>query len=137
MMRVKNIVKMCWLLSLIYVGSNQAIAAQSVTFYHNDILGSAVATTDENGNLCWRENYQPYGNKLKNEDDYNASTAGCGLDDNQRGFTGHVHDKEIGLTYMQARYLDPVIRRFMEVDPIGVILGNQVYLVDLNWLMKL
>ncbi|MCP4491509.1 MAG: hypothetical protein GY820_29985, partial [Gammaproteobacteria bacterium] len=106
--------------------SSQGFAVQSITFYHNDVLGSPVAATDENGNICWREDYQPYGEKLNNNDGHEPSTAGCGLDDNQRGYTGHVHDKDIGLTYMQARYYDPVIGRFMGIDPIGVQLGDQV-----------
>ena len=35
------------------------------------------------------------------------------------GYTGHKHDKSIGLTYMQARYYDPVIGRFYSNDPVG------------------
>ena len=35
------------------------------------------------------------------------------------GFTGHKFDKDLGLSYMQARYYDPVIGRFMSNDPIG------------------
>ncbi|MCP4234632.1 MAG: hypothetical protein GY770_13780, partial [Aestuariibacter sp.] len=109
------------LLIAILLISSQSFAAQSTTFYHNDMLGSPVATTDENGNICWREDYQPYGAKLENNDGYEPSTAGCGLDDNQRGYTGHVHDKDIGLTYMQARYYDPVVGRFMGIDPVGPV----------------
>ncbi len=114
-----------WFLLLIAMIGNQAYAAQAITFYHNDMLGSPVATTDEFGNLCWRESYKPYGEKLDNDDGHEPSTAGCGLDDNQVGYTGHVHDKDIGLTYMQARYYDPVVGRFMGIDPVGVVLGVQ------------
>ena len=106
--------------------SCQAYATQSITFYHNDLLGSPVAATDENGDLCWREDYQPYGDKLENEDAYEPATTGCGLDDNQIGYTGHVIDKDLGLTYMQARYYDPIVGRFMGVDPVGIQLDNQV-----------
>jgi RHS repeat-associated protein len=35
------------------------------------------------------------------------------------GYTGHVEDKALGLTYMQQRYYDPVIGRFYSNDPIG------------------
>ncbi|MEL7546878.1 MAG: RHS repeat-associated core domain-containing protein, partial [Pseudomonadota bacterium] len=35
------------------------------------------------------------------------------------GYTGHVQDYRSGLTYMQARYYDPVIGRFLSTDPIG------------------
>jgi RHS repeat-associated protein len=38
---------------------------------------------------------------------------------NQPGYTGHVQDAATGLTYMQARYYDPVIGRFLATDPIG------------------
>ncbi len=35
------------------------------------------------------------------------------------GFTGHLEDTDIGLTYMQQRYYDPVIGRFYSNDPVG------------------
>jgi len=35
------------------------------------------------------------------------------------GFTGHITDTETGLTYMHARYYDPVIGRFLSPDPVG------------------
>jgi len=38
--------------------------------------------------------------------------------DNQAGFTGHMKDSETGLNYMQARYYDPVIGRFLSIDPV-------------------
>ncbi len=66
---------------------SSAYAAESITFYHNDILGSPVAVTDVNGNLCWRENYRPYGEKLLNVDEPDPVNPLCGLDDNQRGYT--------------------------------------------------
>ena len=34
---------------------------------------------------------------------------------------GHIRDKSTGLTYMQARYYDPVIGRFLAEDPVGVL----------------
>ncbi|WP_220465316.1 MULTISPECIES: RHS repeat-associated core domain-containing protein [unclassified Colwellia] len=35
------------------------------------------------------------------------------------GYTGHKFDTDIGLSYMQARYYDPVIGRFYSNDPVG------------------
>ncbi|WP_222937636.1 RHS repeat-associated core domain-containing protein [Spartinivicinus ruber] len=40
---------------------------------------------------------------------------------NRRGFTGHVQDRDLGLVYMQARYYDPVLGRFMAIDPVDVL----------------
>lgn len=53
------------------------------------------------------------------------------------GFTGHVQDTATGLTYMQQRYYDPVVGRFLSVDPIvtdfntGKLFGRYTY-VDNN-----
>ncbi|MCL1132701.1 RHS repeat-associated core domain-containing protein, partial [Shewanella sairae] len=33
------------------------------------------------------------------------------------GYTGHLQDPDLGLTYMQARYYDPLIGRFYSNDP--------------------
>jgi len=36
------------------------------------------------------------------------------------GYTGHVTDALTGLSYMQQRYYDPTIGRFLSIDPVGV-----------------
>ena len=79
-----------------------------VTYYHNDLQGSPVATSDENGAELWRENYKPYGETLTSSNS-----------DNKIGYAGHNADKPTGLIYMQARYYDPIVGRFMGVDPVG------------------
>jgi RHS repeat-associated protein len=40
------------------------------------------------------------------------------------GYTGHDMDQDTGLTYMQQRYYDPVIGRFLSVDPIAADVGS-------------
>ncbi|NMR26315.1 RHS repeat-associated core domain-containing protein [Pseudoalteromonas sp. NEC-BIFX-2020_015] len=37
------------------------------------------------------------------------------------GYTGHKFDTDLGLSYMQARYYDPVIGRFYSSDPVGTL----------------
>lgn len=87
-----------------------AFAAEKVTYYHFDALGSPVAATDEQGNVVWRETYQPYGERIRKEP---ASSA------NPRWYTGHPEDAETGLLYLGARYYDPVLGRFYAVDPVA------------------
>lgn len=95
-----------------------------VVVYLNDPLGSAIAAFDENGEECWQENYTPYGKKTV-EEDSNFIRTGCGLVPEERGFTGHTEDYyETGLVYMQQRYYDPTIGRFMSVDSVGPIQGD-------------
>ncbi len=71
-------------------------------YTHFDSQGSAGAVT-------WRERYAPFGEELLNPAANNDNTA----------YTGHLKDDTTGLTYMQARYYDPIIGRFLATDPIG------------------
>ncbi|WP_428240571.1 RHS repeat-associated core domain-containing protein [Gynuella sp.] len=99
----------------LYFLAAQPHAEILTTYYHNDALGSPVAATNELGKVIWKENYMPYGSKVENQD----------LKTNNRiGYTGHEHDPDTGLTYMQARYYDPVLGRFYAVDPVGFVETN-------------
>ncbi|GLQ21847.1 RHS repeat-associated core domain-containing protein [Algimonas porphyrae] len=49
----------------------------------------------------------------------------CGV----TGFTTHANDCETGLTYMQARYYDPVSSRFTSVDPVGFMTDRRTGMV--------
>jgi RHS repeat-associated protein len=83
-------------------------AVERITYYHTDALGSPTAATDQQGNVVWRETYEPYGERIKKVP---ASST------NARWHTGHVLDAETGLQYAGARYYDPVLGRFMGTDP--------------------
>ncbi len=84
----------------------QASVQETVKYIHTDALGSIVAVTNANGQVIERRAYEPYGAQL--------------LADMQDGpgYTGHVQDAATGLVYMQQRYYDPQIGRFLSVDPI-------------------
>ena len=84
-------------------------AVETITYYHNDALGSPVAATDESGNLLWREAYLPYGERLQKQDN----------NTNDTWFTGKQEDKATGLSYFGARWYDPVLGRFTGIDPVG------------------
>ena len=97
------------LLWLLMVGT--VFAVEQIIYYHSDALGSVVATTDENGDVLWRESYRPFGSRIDNT----VSTK-----DNTPFYTGKPHDDETGLSYFGARYYDPFIGRFIGIDPEGV-----------------
>jgi RHS repeat-associated protein len=78
-------------------------------YTHFDSQGSAVAATSAAGAVTWRERYAPFGEELLNPTANNDNTA----------YTGHLKDDATGLNYMQARYYDPIIGRFLSTDPIG------------------
>lgn len=81
-------------------------ANASVGFLHTDPLGSPIAKTDATGAVVETSEYEPYGLLLNRANDDRA------------GYTGHVQDSATGLTYMQQRYYDPSIGRFLSVDPV-------------------
>ena len=80
--------------------------AITVKYQHTDALGSPVAVTSQAGTVIERTNYDPYGGAIGKVID--------GV-----GYTGHVMDPLTGLTNMQQRYYDPLVGRFLSVDPVA------------------
>ncbi len=109
MKHLKHIVNCAALLIALLSGA-LANAATTITYYHNDLLGSPVAATDASGHVIWRESYRPYGERLTNDP---ASTG------NDVWYTSRRQDADTGLVYMGARYYDPVEGRFVSRDPVG------------------
>lgn len=87
------------------------VANGAASYPLTDHIGTAYMVTNANGVVLSGQtfNYTPFG------ESYGANDPG---DNNQQGYTGHIAD-ETGLTYMKARYYDPVIGRFLQTDPIG------------------
>lgn len=75
---------------------------------HADHLGTARAGTAVGGTLLFEDFHTPFGESLIHPD----------ATDDQGDYTGHIRDKATGLTYMQARYQDPLIGRFLSIDPV-------------------
>ena len=83
--------------------SNAVLATK---YQHTDALGSPLVVTNEVGAVIERSNYEPFGAIVGN-----SSRSGI-------GYTGHIMDGVTGLTYMQQRYYDQSIGRFLSVDPV-------------------
>ena len=102
-----------WMLGLLLCSGGWLAQAQTtVEYIHTDALGSVVAVTNEAGQVIERFDYEPYG-AIIGQPNYGGI-----------GFTGHVQDAATGLTYMQERYYDPQMGRFLSVDPVTAYDGN-------------
>ena len=80
-------------------------AAEVVTYYHNDHLGSPVVGTDSSGAVVWQQAYDPWGLKITTNTD-------------ARGYTGNWLDEETGLADHKARWYTSSIGRFTAIDPV-------------------
>ncbi|QEX16439.1 hypothetical protein FRZ44_17320 [Hypericibacter terrae] len=88
-------------------GGARRVGLSTTTWVHRDNLTSFRVESDGTGAVAWRANYRPYGERL-------VTVAGV---TESKGFIGERHDDETGLLYLNARYYDPVLARFIQADP--------------------
>jgi RHS repeat-associated protein len=78
-------------------------------YVHTNYLGSTeVRSLASTGQVQRRHYYTAYGEA------WNSVVDGM-------GYTGHEMDANTGLTYMQQRYQDPVLGRFISPDPVETL----------------
>lgn len=83
---------------------------------HTDHLGGTNVVTDSSGNLNQTLSYYPFGSTRINQQQ--------GSFNERNKFTGHDFDDQTGLYYMQARYENPSIGRFISEDPSFLDIGR-------------
>lgn len=93
------------ILMMLSILVHAAPQVETVTYYYTDPQGTVLATADASGNITSTADYRPYG------------TQAIGSVAPGPGYTGHINDPDSGLVYMQARYYEPSIGRFLSIDP--------------------
>jgi RHS repeat-associated protein len=98
-----------------YTSGGSTVAYQTddraMWFIFGDIQGSATVvmeTGDPATAVVHRNAYTPYG----------TIRGDAGITDTERGWLGQTADTVTGLTYLNARYYDPAIGRFLSPDPL-------------------
>jgi RHS repeat-associated protein len=84
---------------------------KKILFYHADHLGSTNVVTDLAGDVVESTEFYPFGRTRHEHKNGFAA-------DYQ--YTGKELDKETGLMYYEARYMDAVTGRFVSVDPLAM-----------------
>jgi RHS repeat-associated protein len=92
-------------------------ASLRIRYYHQDHLGSSAAISDATGAVMDETAFYPFG-QPRNE--YQPKRI---REDYQ--FTQKEQDRESGLDYFEARYLNPLLGRFISPDPKADSDGRQ------------
>jgi RHS repeat-associated protein len=95
------------------IALNQGATPQVKT-YLTDALGSVIATAKADQSLEVGYAFSPYGQTQKAG--VEGEVAGS---ENSSQYTGRENDNN-GLYFYRARYYDPVLKRFISEDPIGL-----------------
>ena len=97
------------------IGSLVARSAQAgLEFFHQDHIGSTMATTDGSEATVQQYEYAPFGRLL------NASSDPSG----QYLMSGKLWDADAGLYHFVARHYDPFLGRFVSLDPAYEVFNN-------------
>ena len=96
-------------------------------FYLTNLQGDVIAITDETGTIVVQYTYDAWGNLLSTTGTL-ANTLG---QYNPLRYRGYVYDQETGLYYLQSRYYNPEIGRFLNADNYPAtgqgLLGNNMF----------
>ncbi|MDJ0755639.1 MAG: RHS repeat-associated core domain-containing protein [Ardenticatenaceae bacterium] len=95
-------------LALKTVTDNQSGRIENLHYIFANHLGSVAAVVNEAGVVINRPRFDPFGGRQTDES----------ADITTRGFTGHHHNDELGLIYMNARYFVPDLHRFLTADTV-------------------
>lgn len=88
-----------------------------VMYTHTDHLGTPRALTDQNQQIVWQADYNPFG----------MATITTGQVTNNLRFPGQYFDGETGFYYNYFRDYDPSLGRYLQSDPIGLDGGINAY----------
>ncbi|MEM7350070.1 MAG: RHS repeat-associated core domain-containing protein [Acidobacteriota bacterium] len=77
-------------------------------YFHADVVGTPLLTTESSGAVMWRGESLPFGGEVTS----------VGLEENYK-FAGKELDGETGLFESGARFYDPGIGRFLSIDEVG------------------
>ncbi|OOO84535.1 type IV secretion protein Rhs [Shigella sonnei] len=97
---------------------------RNVHLYHCDHRGQPLALISEDGDTVWSGAYDEWGNQLNEENPHHVYQP--------YRLPGQQYDEESGLYYNRHRYYDPLQRRYITQDPIGLKGGWNLYQYPLN-----
>ena len=96
-------------------------------YFQKNLQGDIIAINDCNSQVIARYSYDAWGVCNIVED-----TSGCNIANvNPYRYRGYYYDDETGMYYLQSRYYDPVIGRFINSDNIEFVNSTDIKLTNL------
>src|SRR3989344_5652766 len=86
-------------------------------YIYPDHLGNVQVVTDEKGAPIQIQDYKTFGSQDLNDT--------SGTYDSSRKYIGQEFDQDTGLLYLNARYYNPAIGRFLSQDPVFWAIGDE------------
>ena len=87
-------------------------------YYVRNGQNDIVALVDQNANIIGQYSYDAWGKPLQTTGDAEIVSL------NPFRYRGYVYDEETGLYYLQSRYYDPEIGRYLNADAIAGVVGE-------------
>ena len=109
-------------------GSIGSISYNGVRYaFRKNLQGDVIAILDTSGNVVARYTYDAWGRILSITDgNGNANTSSTFIGNvNPIRYRGYYYDTETGWYYLNSRYYDPQVKRFINAD--GIIGANGVF----------
>lgn len=113
-------------IGMMFRGTSYALDQWDVYWYEKNLQGDIVAVYNSSGE---REAYYTYTDAWGNHTAYTASNASEGTKYNPFRYRGYYYDTDLGMYYLQLRYYDAKICRFINADSAlyGTILGGNLF----------
>ena len=101
---------------------------EKMYFYQTSLQGDIIGIVDSKGSQVVVYRYDAWGEVLVSSD-----ASGFGLAQiNPLRYRGYYYDQETGLYYLQTRYYDPKVRRFLNADDASVLTKDPEQLTEKN-----
>ena len=108
-------------------GYPYALKCNGTTYYYiTNLQGDVMYLVDGTGATVAAYEYDPYGNIL--------SATGPMAEINPLRYRGYYYDAELEMYYLQSRYYDPMVGRFINADDMSLLGANELPL-GLNFMV--
>lgn len=103
-----------------------------VGYYVLNLQGDVIGIINSSGTVTVKYTYDAWGNQVERTYSSTNATSNALYQYNSLKYRGYYYDKDLELYYLNSRYYDPVICRFINADDVSVMAIEQGSLLQYN-----